>query len=244
MKNNKNNSKKVYVRYLNHACFLIGYRDTLLMIDPFFLGKFFWQDHIEVQVDKPDIKLEDLPEIDMILCSHIHGDHFEIETISKLIQRDNSILIAPADVIKFCVKTGLDKTKLLIAKVKEPFCTGDIRIICLPSKGYENERECSKLSFLIECEEKKIFYSGDSHGYSETWNEYRGKINLACLWCVKTEEIIENLQPEKVVLYHFEKFSPGNFSCNIEVSQLIGALEKKFRTIIFYNPLKKNTVIL
>ncbi len=204
LKKRKNDSRKVCIRHLNHACFMVKYRDTFLLIDPFFSGKFFWQDHLEVQIDKPDITLEDLPKIDVVLCSHAHGDHFEIETISKLVKRDGSTLIAPADVIESCIKAGLNESKLLVARIKEPFCVGDIRITCLPNKGHENEKECGKLSFLIECEKKKIFYSGDSHGYSEAWDEYRGKIELACLWCVKTEEIIENLQPHMVFLYHFQ----------------------------------------
>jgi len=236
--------ERIIVQYLNHASFLVACSQSTILIDPFFSGTFFWEGHQEVQVDKPDIKLEDIPKIDVILCSHIHGDHFEIETVSSLLQRDDSILIAPENVILTCIKAGLNKRKLVTASIKEPFPAGHTRIICLPNKGYENEVKCSKLSFLIECGEKKIFHSGDSHGYSESWKEYRGKIDLACLWCVKTEEMIENLQPINVFLHHFQKFSPGQFSCNVDIQRLMGFLKEKFNQVNLYHPVEEKKVIL
>ncbi|HOL35007.1 MAG TPA: MBL fold metallo-hydrolase [bacterium] len=239
-----NTVERITVKHLNHASFLITCGQVSILIDPFFLGTFFWEGHQEVQVDNPDIKLEHIPTIDVILCSHIHGDHFEIETVSSLIQRDDSILIAPENVILTCIKAGLKKRKLMTASIKEPFPAGHTIIICLPNKGYENEVKCSKLSFLIGYGDKKIFHSGDSHGYSESWKEYRGKIDLACLWCVKTEEMIENLQPHKVFLHHFQKFSPGQFSCNVDIGRLMESLQKKFNKVIFLNPVECDTVIV
>lgn len=244
MKAKRNDSDEVIVRYVNHASFLIEYRETSLLIDPFFSGEFFWQGHREVQLKKPKIKLKNLPHVDAILCTHIHGDHFDKNAVFNLIRRDRCLLIAPFDVIGMCIKEGLKKSMAVVAVAGKSTRVKDANIIFLPNKGSERERKCIRFSFVIECGRKKIFHSGDSHGYSEMWNSYRGKINLACLWCVNTEEIIENLQPEKVVLHHFESFFPGDFSCNIEVSRVIETLQKKFTKVIFYNPIKQNTIVL
>lgn len=239
----KKYSENVFVRYVNHASFLITYKKTSLLIDPFFSGRFFWQNHYEIQVSKPKITLEELPEIDAILCTHIHGDHFDLSSILHLFRRDNCLVIVPFDAVELCIKAGIDKTRCLVMEIKKSVQVKDANIVFLPNKGSENEM-CNRFSLVIECGSKRIFHSGDSHGYSEMWNEYRRKITLACLWCVKTEEIIEFLQPEAVVLQHFERFLPGDFSCNIEVSNLTNELKKKFNNINFFNPLKEDTIVL
>jgi len=244
LKQNRNSVDKVTVRYLNHASFLITYRKTSLLIDPFFSGEFFWQDHLEIQLSKPEITMEDIPRIDAILCTHIHGDHFDRDFVFKLVRRDNCLLIAPFDVIELCVKNGFKRKGCLIASAKKSVQISDMSVVPLPNKGSEHEPVCSRLSFVIECGGKKVFHSGDSHGYSETWDGYRRKINLACLWCVKITEIIEQLQPDSVFIHHFEKFSPGDFSCNINVLQMLDTLKKRFSTVNFYNPLEEDTVVL
>lgn len=235
---------KILVKHLNHASFLIIYKKTSIVIDPFFSGEFFWQGHIEKQVNKPDIRLEDLPHIDAILCTHIHADHFEIETIFNIEKGDNSFLIAPLDVINVCIGKGFNRSQAIIGDKNVTVKIEDIKIICLPNKGSEQEHQCTRLSFVIEAGSKKIFHSGDSHGYSNTWGKYRGKIDLACLWCEDTEEIIENLQPVSVYLHHFEKFSPGDFSCNKDVLKMIKLLEKRFPEIKFYNPVEQKQIVL
>lgn len=235
----------IKVQYINHASFLISYRNTNIIIDPFLSGKFFWMNDFETQLTKPKIKFNEIPKIDAILCTHIHGDHFDIETILKFIERDKPLLIAPSSVVNFLINyAGINTFNCIIAIPNKKIRVKKMTIISLPNKGNEKDIECNRFSFVVECGKKRIFHSGDSHGFSNEWERYIGKIDLACLWIEKTEEIIRKLKPNSVCIHHFERFSPGNFSCNKNPIEIIKLLKKGFHNIKFYNTKIQDTIIL
>jgi len=236
---------KITVQYINHAGFLISHKRTNIIIDPFLSGKFFWNGHWEIQSGKPKIKFDQIPKIKAILCTHLHGDHLDMETIYKFIQRDKALLIAPKEAINFLIHcSGFGSLKCIPAISKNRIRINDFKIVCLPNKGNEKDINSHRLSFIIEHGNKKIFHSGDSHGFSYEWEKYAGKIDLALLWCEYLEEIIENLKPCAIYLHHFEKFSPGEFSCNKNLAKIINLLRRKFSCIKFYNPEVEKTITL
>jgi len=236
---------KITVQYINHAGFLIRHKKTNIIIDPFLSRKFFWNGHWEIQSDKPRMEFDQIPQIKAILCTHLHGDHLDIETIHRFMQRDKALLIAPKEAIDFLIhSSGIGSSRCIQTNLKNRIKINGFKIICLPNKGNEKDKSSDRLSFVIEHENKRIFHSGDSHGFSYRWKKYVGKIDLALLWCEYLGEIIENLKPCDVYLHHFEKFSPGEFSCNKNTSEIINLLKGKFKYIKFHDPEKKKTVTL
>lgn len=79
----------VRVRYLGHACVLVETRDVAILVDPF-LG-------YDTPSDVPRFTYLDLPErIDVVLITHAHSDHLELETLLRLRHRIDRVLVPRA----------------------------------------------------------------------------------------------------------------------------------------------------
>ncbi|OBU85337.1 MBL fold metallo-hydrolase [Chromobacterium subtsugae] len=76
----------VRVRYYGHACLLIESKDTAILIDP--LISYDYPAEIE------RFTYSDLPDqIDYVLITHAHQDHFSIETLLKIRHRVKNIVV-------------------------------------------------------------------------------------------------------------------------------------------------------
>jgi L-ascorbate metabolism protein UlaG (beta-lactamase superfamily) len=79
----------VRVRYFGHACVLVETRDVAILVDPF-LG-------YELPSEVPRYTYGDLPErIDLVLITHAHNDHLELETLLRLRHRIGRVLVPRA----------------------------------------------------------------------------------------------------------------------------------------------------
>jgi len=79
----------VRVRYFGHACVLVETRDVAILVDPF-LG-------YELPSDVPRYTYRDLPaRIDVVLITHAHNDHLELETLLRLRHRIGRVLVPRA----------------------------------------------------------------------------------------------------------------------------------------------------
>lgn len=79
----------VRVRYLGHACVLVETRDVAILVDPF-LG-------YDLPSEVPRYTYLDLPErIDVVLITHAHSDHLELETLLRLRHKIGRVLVPRA----------------------------------------------------------------------------------------------------------------------------------------------------
>lgn len=84
------------VSFAGHAAFLIQGNGLNILTDP------VWSDRASPfsfagprRANAPGIAFEDLPPIDVVLVSHGHYDHLDVETLARLWQRDRPRIIAP-----------------------------------------------------------------------------------------------------------------------------------------------------
>ena len=87
---------KMRVAFVGHASVLIQTQNLNILTDPVWSERaspVSWAGPKRSQ--KPGIKLNDLPPIDIILVSHNHYDHMDLETIAALWQRDKPLIFAP-----------------------------------------------------------------------------------------------------------------------------------------------------
>jgi L-ascorbate metabolism protein UlaG (beta-lactamase superfamily) len=79
----------VRVRYFGHACVLVETRDVAILVDPF-LG-------YDLPSEVPRYTCADLPErIDVVLVTHAHNDHLELETLLRLRHKVGRVLVPRA----------------------------------------------------------------------------------------------------------------------------------------------------
>ncbi|SDB21524.1 MBL fold metallo-hydrolase [Belnapia rosea] len=88
--------KALRVSFVGHATFLIQGAGLNILTDP------VWSERASPysfvgprRVNPPGIAFDDLPPIDVVLVSHGHYDHLDLETLARLWQRDRPRIIAP-----------------------------------------------------------------------------------------------------------------------------------------------------
>jgi L-ascorbate metabolism protein UlaG (beta-lactamase superfamily) len=84
------------VTFVNHATFLLQTSDLNILTDPVWSERaspFSWVGPKRVR--QPGVRIDDLPRIDVILISHNHYDHLDVETLKKLNERFSPTVIVP-----------------------------------------------------------------------------------------------------------------------------------------------------
>ena len=85
------------VSFVGHATYLIQAAGLNILVDP------VWADRASPfrfaggakRVHQPGIAFDDLPKIDVVLVTHGHYDHLDVETLGRLNERDKPRLFAP-----------------------------------------------------------------------------------------------------------------------------------------------------
>ena len=68
-------------KVLSHACLLIKSDDTSIIIDPWLLGSCYWRSWWNFPKAKFDV--QEIEEVDAVLISHVHWDHWHGPTLRK-----------------------------------------------------------------------------------------------------------------------------------------------------------------
>ncbi len=141
------------------------------------------------RVRAPGIALKDLPKIDLVLVSHNHYDHLDIDTLGALAAMHDPLVITPLgnDTI---IRKGAPAVRTRAVDWDEVAEFGTIRIDCEPvnhwsarKMGDRNEALWSGFTLLTPA--GKIFFSGDTAFSNGWWVERllgkHGRIDAAML---------------------------------------------------------------
>lgn len=86
------------LQFIGNATVLIRYGELTILTDPNFLHK---GDHVHLgyglkseRLTDPAIPFDKLPDIDLVLLSHLHGDHFD-QLVQQKLRRDMPIVTTP-----------------------------------------------------------------------------------------------------------------------------------------------------
>src|SRR5215210_1625049 len=106
--------------FVGNATVLIRYAGLTILTDPNFLHS---GDHVHlgygltsVRNTDPAVEIEDLPPMDFVLLSHLHGDHFDRVAERKL--NKSTPIISTRHATRYLEKVGFSKTRAL--KTWEP----------------------------------------------------------------------------------------------------------------------------
>lgn len=83
------------IKYITHACLLINFNGINILTDPWLVGP-SWGGNIW-HFPKNKIKINDLPDPDIIFISHGHDDHLHKQTIESMPNKwiKNSLIVVP-----------------------------------------------------------------------------------------------------------------------------------------------------
>ena len=88
--------KEMRVSFIGHASFLVQTEGVNILMDPVFSERASFVSFAgPKRVSKPGISMENLPKIDIVLVSHNHYDHMDVEFLTYIANRDNPLIVLP-----------------------------------------------------------------------------------------------------------------------------------------------------
>jgi L-ascorbate metabolism protein UlaG (beta-lactamase superfamily) len=244
---------KTHITYVGHACFLIQINKINILTDP------IWSDRASPfsfigpkRVIEPGIKFSNLPKIDIVLISHNHYDHLDLNTINNLWKNFKPQIITPLGndtIIKKINKNIKVTAKNWDDKV---IINNNITIHIEPvqhwsARGLFDKNHALWSGFLIETKTNgNIYFAGDA-GYSKYFKQTKQKfkkINIAILpigaykprWFMK----YAHMNPQDAIKASIDLGSPTTIPSHFDVFPLADENYLEARTTLEQNLKKSN----
>lgn len=242
----KKNNEGLKIIWFGHSTVLINIDGFIILTDPVFEEKVTFAGPKRYSGKIP-IKIENLPEIDVIIISHNHYDHLNKESVIKLEQK-TKMFITALGVGNYLEKFGISRKKIVETDWwDETKINDNLMIATTPSqhfsgRGLRDRDKSLWASWVIKTREHSLFFSGDS-GYFSTFKkigENYGPFDATLMECgqyndnwypihMRPKETLQahiDLQGKILIPVHWGSFRLALHDWNEPVKILTEAAEK------------------
>ena len=168
--NTKLTDQQVALFYLGQEGFLIKYKETYILIDPYL------SDYVDQNCCTETIKwirrypapisAEEFDFVDYVLCTHAHFDHADPTTLTTLAKINSKAkFIAPAPIRETILSYGVSKERLIDAIADQPLDFPECKIIPLPSAHEElrvdENGNYYDMGYKLILGDTSIYHAGD-----------------------------------------------------------------------------------
>jgi L-ascorbate metabolism protein UlaG (beta-lactamase superfamily) len=240
----------VSITFINHATFLIQTPNLNILTDP------VWSKRVSPvnwfgpkRVRQAGVEIEDLPEIDVIVISHNHYDHLDIETLKRINELFDPTVIVPIGDKELIESIGIRNVHEL-DWWESVLINSETRITFTPSqhssaRGLFDKDESLWGSYFIQHRERSIYFGGDG-GYSTHFADIRkrmGAPEIALLgigaYAPRSFMKVIHMEPAEAVVahkdlgatvsigMHFGTFQLASEGFDQPIDDLNSALEKE-----------------
>jgi L-ascorbate 6-phosphate lactonase len=198
---------------LGQAGFAIKAGDTIAYIDPY-LSDAVGNRAIDIVVDPATIG-----HADVILCTHEHVDHTDVETIKPLAAASpDAPILASNQGRQILLDGGIAAERISVPVLGEPRQVGEMRITAVPAAHYEFETDDAGhsrwMGFVVEVDGVTLYHAGDTILFPELIEAIRPyAIDLALLpingrdYFREQADIVGNMNPREVATF-CKQFGP------------------------------------
>ena len=161
----------IRITFINHTSFLIQVDGINILTDPVYSKRaspFTWSGPKRMR--PPGIRFDDLPPIDLVLLSHNHYDHLDLDIIKKLHDKFHPNIYTALGIRSLLAKNGISKSVDMDWWNEEAF-NNNLKIVALPAQHFSGrgmfDRDATLwCGFAIKCREGNIYFAADT-GYNE-----------------------------------------------------------------------------
>lgn len=169
-----NNRTAATVTWVGHSTLLVQLDGVNILTDP------HWSDRASPvtfagpkRLMTPGVPFENLPHIDLVLISHDHYDHLDLETVRRLAEVHRPLFLVPLGLKAWFAEIGITKVEEL--DWWESRRVNGLTVTCLPAQHFSgrtlwdrNQRLWS--SWAVTGDTKRVFFAGDT-GFYEVFKE-------------------------------------------------------------------------
>jgi L-ascorbate metabolism protein UlaG (beta-lactamase superfamily) len=173
--------------WVGHATVLVEMPGLTVLTDP------IWSERSgpfgigPKRVTEPGIRFEDLPKVDLIVVSHNHYDHMDLDTVQRLWERDKPLIVTPLGNETLIRRTGAKVTSLDWGKritIRPGIDVAVTRNHHWSSRWFTDRNRALWASFVVTHPSGNLFFAGDT-GYGDgKWAEEArafGPVRLALI---------------------------------------------------------------
>ena len=175
------------ITFINHITYLVQFRGLNVLTDPVYSDRVSpvqWTGPKRVRA--PGLAFEQLPEIHVVLVSHSHYDHMDLDTLQRLEREHNPVVLTGLGNEAFLAQHGLGRVKEL--DWWEETADWGARFTYTPAqhwsgRGLSGRNRTLWGGFVIETDGRRVFFAGDT-GYWRHFKDIRrrcGVMDLALL---------------------------------------------------------------
>lgn len=223
-------TEKINATFINHATFLLQFPGVNVLTDPVFSERVSPYTFAgPKRVKAPGIPFESLPPVDVVVISHNHYDHLDIEALKMIDAKFKPLFLVPLGDEKLLKKNGIQNVKAL--DWWEEVRVKDVRVIFAPSQHWSarslwDKNECLWGSYMIDSGAQKVYFAGDT-GYGKHFLDIKGRLgspDLALLpigaykprWFMK----YYHMDPEEAVKAHLDLGADRSIAMHFGTFQL------------------------
>ena len=167
----------VELAWLGQAGFVVRARGRVVLIDPYLsdhlAGKYRGTPLPHTRMMRAPIAADDLPRVDLVICTHRHGDHMDPGTLPVLAQAHPECrFVVPAAEAAFAEGMGLPAGRLVPAEAGvrlQPLSDLDLVLDPLPAahERFEQDRDGRHhfLGYVMSVHGLRLYHSGDCVPY-------------------------------------------------------------------------------
>jgi len=178
---------QIALTFINHITFLVQFRGLNILTDPVYSERVSpLRNRGPKRVRAPGLPFDELPPIDLVLVSHNHYDHLDLDTLMRL-----EATHAPRVVTSLGNKAFLEQHGLRAVHELDWWRSieiGNATVTLTPaqhwsSRGPANRNRTLWGGFIVQVGARQVFFAGDT-GYSPHFRAVRerhGTVDLALL---------------------------------------------------------------
>jgi L-ascorbate metabolism protein UlaG (beta-lactamase superfamily) len=157
---------RLAVTLVNHSTVLLQQNGSNILTDP------IWSERASPfrsfgprRKRKPGVRREDLPQIDIVLISHNHYDHLDLESLRWLAERGDSAFVVPVGVARLLRSEKIEPVHEMDWGDAQTFGATTIHAapaLHFSARGIFDRNKTLWCGYVIESQNRIVYFAGDT----------------------------------------------------------------------------------